>query len=225
MHHHRIRVRPERKNVPSAFATLDPRTPKQCKVGCQLSRSGDRFRGAKKSFHSCLRTVYRNRQHCKGGAGWSQPWSDSSKCRGDVFSLGTERDSTLTTPAYASERKIHVPWRHGPLTALSVSVKQATIRLMPKSVGIEHKAQDGASLLVSLSLCVCLLFAMAPHLSSAELDFVSGLAPLGKSPAEVHAALSRKHVRQELEAPTLKRLRGALREPPTGARARRRMNA
>ena len=85
MHHHRIRVRPERKNVPSALATLDPRTPKQCKVGCQLSRNGDRFRGAKKSFHSCLRTVYQSRQHCKGGAGWSQPWSDSSKCRGDVF--------------------------------------------------------------------------------------------------------------------------------------------
>ena len=74
MHHHRIRVRPERKkNVPSALATLDPRTPKQCKVGCQLSRSGDRLRGAKKSFHSCLRTVYRSRQHCKAGAGWSQP--------------------------------------------------------------------------------------------------------------------------------------------------------
>ena len=36
-HHHRTRVRPERKNVPSAFATLDPRTPKPCKVGCQLS--------------------------------------------------------------------------------------------------------------------------------------------------------------------------------------------
>ena len=28
---------PSEKNVPSAFATLDPRTPKQCKVGCQLS--------------------------------------------------------------------------------------------------------------------------------------------------------------------------------------------
>ena len=73
------------------------------------------------------------------------------------FSLGTERDSILTTPAYASERKIHVPWRHGPLTALSASVKQATIRLMPKSVGIEHKAQDDTSLLVSLSLCVSAL--------------------------------------------------------------------
>ena len=74
-----------------------------------------------------------------------------------MFSLGTERDYVLTTPAYASERKIHVPWRHGPLTALSVSVKQATIRLMPKSLGTDHKAQDDASLLVSLSLCVSAL--------------------------------------------------------------------
>ena len=82
---------------------------------------------------------------------------------------------------------------------------------MPKSVGIEHKAQDDTSLLVSLSLCVCLLFAIAPHLSSAELDFVFGLASRGKSPAEVHAALSRKRGRQGLQAPTLKCLRGALR--------------
>ena len=28
---------PSEKHVPSTFATLDPRTPKQCKVGCQLS--------------------------------------------------------------------------------------------------------------------------------------------------------------------------------------------
>ena len=63
---------------------------------------------------------------------------------------------------------------------------------------------------VSVSLCA-LHFAMAPHLTSAELDFVFGLRPQGKSPAEVHAALSRKRSRHGLQAPTLKRLRGALR--------------
>ena len=126
------------------------------------------------------------------------------------FSLGTERDSILTTPAYASERKIHVPWRHGPLTALSASVKQATIRLMPKSVGIEHKAQDDTSLLVSLSLCVSALRnGTTPLVCRVGLRF--GLAPQGKSPAEVHAALSRRRSRQGLQAPTLKCLRGALR--------------
>ena len=52
---------------------------------------------------------------------------------------------------------------------------------------------------------------MAPHLTSAELDFASSLRSQGKSPAEVHAALSRKRSRQGVQAPTLKRLRGALR--------------
>ena len=52
---------------------------------------------------------------------------------------------------------------------------------------------------------------MAPHLTPAELDFVFSLGSQGKSPAEVHAALSRKRSRQGLQAPTLKRLRGALR--------------
>ena len=52
---------------------------------------------------------------------------------------------------------------------------------------------------------------MSPHLTPAELDFIFGLASQGEPPAEVHAALSRKRGRQGVQAPTLKRLRGALR--------------
>ena len=36
-HHHRTPVRPERKKRPLRFRYTGPRTPNQCKVGCQLS--------------------------------------------------------------------------------------------------------------------------------------------------------------------------------------------
>ena len=52
---------------------------------------------------------------------------------------------------------------------------------------------------------------MAQHLTSAELDFVFGLASEKKTPAEVLAALSRRRARQGLEAPTLRRFRSVLR--------------
>ena len=128
MHHHQIRVRPERKKRPLHSRHVAPPHPSRCKVGYQQSRSGERFPVAKKSFHSCSRKVCHRNQHCKGGAAWSQPRSESGKCRGDVFSLGTGRDSILTTPAYASERKIHVPWKHGPFVFVSVSGKQGITR-------------------------------------------------------------------------------------------------
>ena len=76
---------PSEKNVPSILAAPHPRTPKGCNVGCQQGRIGDRFHGAKKSFLFCLSTVFRNRQHCKGGAGWPQPRDESGGRRGDVF--------------------------------------------------------------------------------------------------------------------------------------------
>ena len=52
---------------------------------------------------------------------------------------------------------------------------------------------------------------MSPHLTPAELDFIFGLASQGKPAAEVHAAVSRKRGCLWVQAPTLKRLRGALR--------------
>ena len=79
-----------KKNVPSILVVPHPRTPKRCNVDYQQSRVGDRFRGAKKSFPSCSRTVFRSRQHCKGGAGWPQARDGSGDCRGDVFRSGRE---------------------------------------------------------------------------------------------------------------------------------------
>ena len=76
---------PSEKNVPSMVAVLHPHTPNRCNVGCQQSRIGDRFPGAKKSFPSCLRVAFRSRQRCKGGAGWPQPRNELGECRGDVF--------------------------------------------------------------------------------------------------------------------------------------------
>ena len=66
-------------------AVLHPHTPNRCNVGCQQSRIGDRFPGAKKSFPSCLRVAFRSRQRCKGGAGWPEPRNELGECRGDVF--------------------------------------------------------------------------------------------------------------------------------------------
>ena len=74
-----------KKNVPSIRPGPGPRSPTPCKVGCQQSRSGDRFTVAKKSFPSCSRQVCRQSQHCKGGGGRSWPWTAVGKCRGDVF--------------------------------------------------------------------------------------------------------------------------------------------
>ena len=54
------------------------------------------------------------------------------------------------------------------------------------------------------------LLQMAPHLTSAELDFVFGLAAQKKTPAEVHAALTRRRGRQGVQTPTLKRFRNVL---------------
>ena len=76
---------PNEKNVPSIRPSLGPRSPTPCKVGCQQSRSGDRFTVAKKSFPSCSRQVCRQSQHCKGGGGRSWPWVVVGKCRGDVL--------------------------------------------------------------------------------------------------------------------------------------------
>ena len=79
-------------------------------------------------------------------------------------------------------------------------------------VYLEHKVQDGTPFPASfLRVRASLHFAMSPHLTPAELDFIFGLASQGKPPAEVHAALSRKRGRPGVQAPTLKRLRGALR--------------
>ena len=60
-----------------------------------------------------------------------------------------------------------------------------------------------------LTLCPAFRHGTTPHIC--RVGFRFGLRSQGKSPAEVHAALSRKRSRHGLQAPTLKRLRGALR--------------
>ena len=44
-----------KKNVPSMLMTSDPRTPSLAKLAASRAEVGDRFTGAKKSFHSCSR--------------------------------------------------------------------------------------------------------------------------------------------------------------------------
>ena len=125
----------------------------------------------------------------RGGPGRPRSGSDPGNAEGTFFSLGTERDSTLTTLAYASEEKIHVPWRCDVFFVSPAVVKQAITRLMPKRVYIEHKVQDDTSFPASfLRVRASLHFAMSPHLTPAELDFIFGLASQGEPPAGVHAA-------------------------------------
>ena len=69
--------------------------------------------------------------------GWSWPGSLVRKCRGDVFSLGTERESTMTTLAYVSGEILHVLWRHVPFT-IFVMKSQATSTLTAVGVCIEE---------------------------------------------------------------------------------------
>ena len=52
---------------------------------------------------------------------------------------------------------------------------------------------------------------MAPHLTPAELDFIHAQDAMGKSPAQLHRALASRRARREIVAPTLRRLRDALR--------------
>ena len=59
-----------------------------------------------------------------------------------------------------------------------------------------------------LTLCPTFRHGTTPNIC--RVGFRFGLRSQGKSPAEVHAALSRKRSRHGLQAPTLKRLRGAL---------------
>ena len=62
-----------------------------------------------------------------------------------------------------------------------------------------------------LDLCLPPLSCMAPHLTPAEFDFIKQQEALGKSPIELHKALTRRRARQGLATPTLPRFRLALR--------------
>ena len=61
------------------------------------------------------------------------------------------------------------------------------------------------------SVCLPPLSCMAPHLTPAEFDFIQQQEALGKSPIELHDALTRRRARQGLATPTLPRFRLALR--------------
>ena len=135
---------PSEKNVPSILATSHPRTPIDAKLVASRAEVGRGF-SLRKSRSILVRGRYATGANFArvGPRGHSQG-VNRENIEGTFFSLGTGRDSILTTQAHASEEILQVLWRHGPFAVLSSSVKHATTTLMPREISIERQAQDDA---------------------------------------------------------------------------------
>ena len=200
MQHRRTRVRPERKkNVPPSSPCRTPAPPIDAMLVASRAELGTGFPVRKN--RSCLvRGRYSEAANIarEGPVGHSQGmgWDnvegtfffarDGKGSHSEHAGIGIRANFACALEAWHCPRFVSL-WKAG----------------HHRTYGSYHThiAESSRRLIVPLCLVWRLRFAMAPHLTSAELDFVCSLASQGKSPAEVHAALSRKRSRQGLQAP------------------------